>query len=97
MKKEQFRVVLSKSKKSTHAFIVAIIPALPIPSGLQSLDTITDCAIIAANDEDGNEIYSYVHLEENEKQFIGDALANACAPLNEWFWCELFRHESTTV
>ncbi len=90
MEREQFRVVLSKSKKTTHAFMVALIPALSIPEGLKSLDTISDCAIIAANDEGGNEIYSYVHLEKDEKQFIGDALANACAPMNEWFWCELF-------
>ena len=92
MEKEQFRVVLSKSKKTSHAFMVALIPALPIPKGLKALGTITDCAIIAANDENGNEIYSYVHLESDEKQFIGDALVNACAPMNEWFWCELFGH-----
>lgn len=32
---------------------------------------------------DGNNEFAYVHLEKDEKQAVGDALANACVGLNE--------------
>lgn len=70
--------------------MVALIPALPIPSDLMTNEIVTGCAVIAANDENENGIYAYVHLESDEKEFIGDALANACVPMNTWVWCQLF-------
>lgn len=88
--KRKLRVVLSNEKTIPESFLVAIIPALPIPEDLPKIEAITNCAVIAANDDEGNGIYSYVHLEDDEKQYIGDALSNACAKLNTWYWCELY-------
>lgn len=85
----ELRVELSE-KKIGKAFMVALIPALPIPSDLMTNEIVTGCAVIAANDENENGIYAYVHLESDEKEFIGDALANACVPMNTWVWCQLF-------
>lgn len=89
-KKLNLRVELSNTKVDENSFMVALIPALPIPTELNAMKTITNCAVIAANDEAGNEIYSYVHLESDEKELIGDCLSEACVPMSKWVWCNLF-------
>lgn len=86
----ELRVVLSKDKKTEHAFIVALIPVPQIPPELKCSSIVTDCAVVAANDIDGNGIYSYATLDPEEKQIIGDVLVSACVPINTWMWCELF-------
>jgi len=88
--KREIRVKISKEKQTDASFMVALIPALDLPSDLPVIDSFTNCAVIAAGDENGNGIFSYVHLHADEKQCIGDALAEACAPMSEWVWCELF-------
>ena len=88
--KLKLRVELSKTKVDSSSFMVALIPALPIPVDLTASDTVTNCAIIAANDVNGNGIYSYVHLGADEKQFIGECLEESCAPMSEWLWCNMY-------
>jgi len=87
--KQKLRVEINKEQTTPESFMVALIPALPIPDEFEISEGNTECAVIAANDC-GNEIYAYVHLHSAEKQFIGDALSNACAELNTWYWCELY-------
>ena len=88
----KYRVELSESKINEHSFLVALIPSLPIPIEFKTLPTITNCAVIAAHDSNGDGVYGYIHFEEDEKQFIGDCLSNACVPLNTWVWCNLYEN-----
>ncbi len=88
--KKIFRINFTRVKESKNAFLVAMIPALPLPTTLVTSEIVTGIAVIAANDVDGGGVYSYVHLEADEKEFIGDTMVGACIPMNTWVWCELF-------
>lgn len=88
-----YTATISQDKLDEHSFLVALIPALSIPTDFLETDEvlISDCAVIAANHAlDGKNKWAYVHLESAEKEVIGNALSEACAQLNQWYWCNLY-------
>lgn len=84
------RVEISKSKKDDHSFLVALIPVPPLPVEIKKASYYTECAVVAVNDVNKNKIFSAVHLEGEEKDIIGHALADKCIKMNEWVWCSLY-------
>ncbi len=84
------RVEISKGKKDDNSFLVSLIPLPALPAEMKKGDFFTECAVVAVNDVDGNEIFSAVHLEADEKDKIGHAIADKCAPMGEWLWCNLY-------
>ena len=84
-----FKVIVTDKKEKPHAFLVALVPVLSIPSEFKSKDIVSEFAVIAANDCGDGE-WAYIHLESSEKQAIGNKLTEECRPVNTWFWCELY-------
>lgn len=76
-------------KHTKDSFLVALLPIPSIPVYMCPAKELTECAIIAAN-VDNCDTFSYVNLESDEKEVIGDALSNACAKMSKWYWCNLF-------
>lgn len=96
----KYEAIISTKKQDEHSFLAALIPAISIPSEYAHEDEIhiTDCAVIAANHgNNGRNKWAYVHLESAEKETIGNALVAACAKMNTWYWCNLYKEGLTLV
>lgn len=92
---DNYKIIISKERKTEYSFLAAIMPALPIPEYLEKIhgtvDEITECVIITASRDEESGKYGYMHFEKgSHKMVVGEALAEACVPLETWVWCELF-------
>ena len=89
-------IEINTEKQNYHSFLVALVPVPSLPDHiLPNIDVMdSECAVVAANHNlDGNNKFAYVHLEKDEKQAIGNALANSCVRLNEWVWCNMYKDD----
>jgi len=73
-----------------NSFMVALLPVPALPEGIKRAGYFTECAVIGVNDVDGNEHYGACSLTPDEKDVIGDALADKCAEMGKWYWCNLY-------
>lgn len=89
----EYTVMIANARLNRHSFLVALVPALSIPSEfpLNEDILISDLAIIAANKGTNTDKWAYAHLEKDEKPVIGDAMVEACCKLNKWYWCNLYK------
>ena len=89
----EYTVMIANARLNRHSFLVALVPALSIPSEfpLNEDILISDLAIIAANKGTNTDKWAYVHLEKDEKPVIGDAMVEACCKINKWYWCNLYK------
>lgn len=83
-------VEINTQRKDGNSFMVALIATPALPEGIKRADYFTECAVVAVNDVGGNGLYSAVELSADEKSIIGDALAEKCAKMGTWFWCNLY-------
>ena len=89
--KRELRVIINPKKTTEESFMAALIDTPPFPKDVPTFDGFTGLAVIAANDQStGQGIYGFSHLHSDEKAAIGDAMAEACVPINTWVWCEMF-------
>lgn len=72
------------------SFLVVLVPVPELPVGIKSADNFSECAVIAINDVDGNELYGGVVLSADEKDLIGEAMSDKCVKPNQWVWCNLY-------
>lgn len=89
------RCKISSFKETELSFMVALIPALPIPEHLNPREDLSGFAVIAANHNPDSDQFSYVSLTGNEKECIGEAL-EARGETSTWLWCTLFAKTSYT-
>ena len=72
-----------------NSFMVALVPTPKLPEGITRASYFTECAVVAVNDVAGNKLYGAVDLTAGEKEMIGAALAEKCAEMGKWYWCNL--------
>ena len=77
-------------RNNYNSFMVALLPVPKLPEGIKRAEYFTECAVVGVNDVDGNELYGACFLTADEKDVIGDALADKCAEIGKWYWCNLY-------
>ncbi len=87
---KDLRIELSAKRINHHSFLVALIALPELPANLLKAERFTQCAVVGVNDVEGNEIYGAVELDGDEKDAIGNKLADKCVKIGVWVWCNIY-------